>query len=366
MAQFIQGLELSRLYFLEAVQPILSAQFGELRYDAALIGSGSEVLGFDTERSTDHHWGCRVMLFLSDADHERCADALDQALRRELPRRFRGYPTSMTPDAAEPWVLHFDEHKIDGDVAHFVQLHTLSGFLRASLEWDGVAPLDAADWLTFPQQWLRVITAGGVWHSGLGDVERARRQLAYYPRDIWLYLLAAGWARVGQEEAFVGRCGEVGDELGSQVIAARLARDLMLLCFLMEKVYAPYPKWYGTAFSRLRCAPKLTPIFHRALTAHDWRRREAHLCWAYEIIAGMHNDLGITAPLPTEVSLYHGRPFKVIHGDRFSNALIEAITDPEVKQIAAKTLIGSIDQYSDSTDFRDNLREREKLKALYR
>ena len=67
MAQFIQGLELSLLYYLEAVQPILAAQFPNLRYDAALIGSGSEVLGFDTSRSTDHHWGCRVLLFLNDA-----------------------------------------------------------------------------------------------------------------------------------------------------------------------------------------------------------------------------------------------------------------------------------------------------------
>ncbi len=37
MAQFIQGLELSRLYYLEAVKPILDAHFPDLRYDAALI-----------------------------------------------------------------------------------------------------------------------------------------------------------------------------------------------------------------------------------------------------------------------------------------------------------------------------------------
>jgi len=32
---------------------------------AGIIGSGSEVLGFDDEMSSDHHWGPRTMLFLS-------------------------------------------------------------------------------------------------------------------------------------------------------------------------------------------------------------------------------------------------------------------------------------------------------------
>lgn len=366
MAQFIQGLELSRLYYLEAVKPILDAHFPDLRYDAALIGSGSEVLGFDTARSTDHHWGCRVMLFLSEADHTRCAPEMDAALRRELPHRFRGYPTSMTPDAGEPWVLHFDESRTAGEVAHFNTIRTVGDFVQEALEWDGVTPLEVTDWLTFPQQNLRVLTAGGVWYSGLGAVERVRQQLAYFPHDVWLYLLAAGWARIGQEEAFVGRGGEVGDELGSRVITARLIRDLMFLCFLMEKVYAPYPKWYGTGFARLTCASTLTPIFHRALSAQHWQQREAHLCHAYETIAKLHNALGLTDPLPTDVTRYHGRPFNVIHGDRFADALIKVITDPEVKHIAQQPLIGSIDQFSDNTDFRANLRKREALKALYR
>jgi hypothetical protein len=57
-----------------------------------------------------------------------------------------------------------------------------------------------------------------------------------------------------QEEPFVARTGDVGDELGSQVIAGRLVRALMQLCFLMERRYAPYSKWFGTGFSRLSIA----------------------------------------------------------------------------------------------------------------
>ena len=122
-------------------------------------------------------------------------------------------------------------------------------------------------------------------------------------------MLAAQWQRISQEEAFVGRCGEVGDELGSAVVAARLVREIMRLCFLMERQYAPYSKWLGTAFSRLACGPALVPILRAVLRAATWQERERPLGVAYETIARMHNALGITAPLDPRTGHYHGRPF---------------------------------------------------------
>ncbi len=62
---FVPGLVLAEGFFQEEVRPILEANFPNLKYSAALIGHGSEVLELDTEMSADHHWGPRVMLFLS-------------------------------------------------------------------------------------------------------------------------------------------------------------------------------------------------------------------------------------------------------------------------------------------------------------
>ena len=56
MPQFIPGLELSRRFYIEAVRPILDKYFPSLPHAAALLGYGSEVLGFDDEVSTDHNW----------------------------------------------------------------------------------------------------------------------------------------------------------------------------------------------------------------------------------------------------------------------------------------------------------------------
>jgi len=370
MPEFIPGLELSRLFYLEAVKPILDAQFPDLRYDAALIGYGSEVLGFDTPLSRDHSWGPRLRLFLRGDDLSRYGDLIDQALRRGLPYSFRGYPTSFVPIPGES--SRALEARSEGEVEHFVGLSTVGELLRHELAYegdgsDGFAQRSPtpADWLTFPQQKLRVLTAGAVFHSGLGELDAVRQRLSYYPRDVWLYLLACQWMRISQEEPFVGRTGDVGDELGSRVIAARLIRDVMMLCFLVERVYAPYPKWFGTGFSRLKCASTLTPLFQEALSAEGWREREKPLSEAYQTVAEMHNALTITGPVPATVSLFHERPYRVIHGEKFAEAIRERIEDAEVRRIADKTWIGSIDQFSDSTDLREATQLRSVLKQLY-
>jgi hypothetical protein len=64
-----------------------------LVYSSALIGWGSEVLGYDDRTSTDHNWGPRFFLFLSKSDRRERPVAISQALRVHLPATFRGYPT---------------------------------------------------------------------------------------------------------------------------------------------------------------------------------------------------------------------------------------------------------------------------------
>jgi hypothetical protein len=191
-----------------------------------------------------------------------------------------------------------------------------------------------------------------------------RAKLHYYPRDVWLYLLAAQWRRISQEAPFMGRCGQAGDELGSRLVAGRLVRDLMGLCFLIERQYAPYIKWFGTAFAQLDCADQLRPVFMRILNADSWQEREKHLTSAYEFVAEMHNSLGITVPLPACVLPFHDRPFLVIHGDRFANAIHAQIADERVKALPPH--LGSVDQFVDSTDVLDSPRRLSKLELMYR
>jgi hypothetical protein len=336
---FIPGLELSGLFYQEIIKPILDEHFDSLQYSAALIGAGSEVLGFDTAMSCDHDWGPRLKLFLNERDFSDNAKAIEETLQRYLPNRFRGFPVQWT---------------IDGPAKnHCVELLTIRDFFLQYLNFDIRSKIEPADWLTFPEQKLRSVISGAIYWDAVG-LQASREHFRYYPQEIWLYLLAAGWKRIGQEEHLMGRAGVAGDEVGSALIAARLVRDLMRLCFLMEKEYAPYAKWFGTAFAQLESAEELTPLLRQVLLASTWSERQKHLVPAYEIVAARHNALSITEMLNIKTAYFYERPFLVIDGERFANALRAKIVDPAVKRIADRWLIGSIDQFSDSTDLHND------------
>jgi hypothetical protein len=88
---------------------------------------------------------------------------------------------------------------------------------------------------------------------------------------------------------------------------------------------------------------------------------------AYELVAGLHNELEITEPVDPQVRYYHGgRPFQVIHGERFAETLLATIEDPEVRAIVQRAgPIGSADQVSDNVDVVSNPERVAKLRALY-
>jgi hypothetical protein len=357
---FIKGLELSRLFYEEAVEPLLTENFPEIPHSAALLGPGSDVLGFDTPQSTDHDWGPRLKLFLSEADHEVHRDEIDRVLQDKLPREIHGYPTGFGRHEDDTAVMAAAQN---GPMHHGVSILTVRGFFTRYLNYDPDGELGAVDWLTFPEQRLRSLVAGGVFHDGLHQLEPIRARLSYYPHDVWLYLLAVQWRRLSQEEHLMGRCGQVGDDLGSRLVAAHLVRDLMRLCFLMERQYAPYTKWFGTAFAQLNCAETLTPILSQVLRADTWQSREKHLSAAYEFVAAKHNSLGITEPLSARVSRFHDRPFLVINADRFADRIRGAMTSEEVRTLPEN--VGGIDQFVDSTDILAYPERIDLLRSVY-
>jgi hypothetical protein len=338
---FVPGLELSRRFYEEAVRPVMRARFGDLPHTAARVGAGSEVLGFDTARSADHEWGPRLQVFLRPRDVGLdLAGVLSGVLSDELPKTFYGYPTNFAPT---------DNERVrsmaltDGPVFHRVDVTSLDAWFAGNLGFDPRGEVTTFDWLATPTQTLAEVTAGAVFHDGLGELAPARARLAWYPDEVWRYVLACQWGRLSQEEAFVGRCGEVGDELGSAVVAARQVRDLMRLSLLMHRRYPPYGKWLGSAFARLGCAS--TPALTAALAATTWHDRENHLATAYSAVARLHNELGLTEPLDVRTRPYHDRPYQVLHAERFAEALVAGLTE-----LRALPLTGAVDQFADSTD----------------
>ncbi|GGD58603.1 DUF4037 domain-containing protein [Paenibacillus nasutitermitis] len=331
MSDNISGVQLSQWFYEYYIVPRLSSIMPTLSYAAALVGPGSEVLGFDTPMSRDHDWGPRVLIFVHEADISQ-REAIFAALHKAAPATFNGFP------------LNVDQTIVATVPAYFGRRLGLS----PSRLLEG---LDLLDWLTIPAQRLAELTGGIVYRDDFGELTVVREHLSFYPQDVWLFLMASVWNRIGQEEHLMPRAGFVGDELGAALIASRLIRDVMSLCFLIERSYAPYPKWFGTAFRQLACADELMPYLEAAQNAKEWRGREQALSTTYQIVAQMHNELQLTEPIEVRVNHFFDRPFSVIGGNRFADALVSKIEDSSLRKLAAFNF-GGIDQISDNTDFR--------------
>ncbi|GGG06904.1 hypothetical protein [Paenibacillus aceti] len=117
----------------------------------------------------------------------------------------------------------------------------------------------------------------------------------------------------------------------------------------------------------------MLPILRGVQLAETWREREEALCKAYELIARRHNRLGTSEKLSEQVSFFYDRPFKVIKGQDFAQAIASSITDKAIRKLCEKRLIGGIDVITDNTDFRlinqwykdDGSSERNIIRSLY-
>ncbi|HUS61962.1 MAG TPA: DUF4037 domain-containing protein [Acidimicrobiales bacterium] len=327
----LSGIELSRGFFDDVVRPLADAAVGADHYAAALIGPGSEVLGYDDETSADHDWGPRVQLFIS-SDEEW--DAM-QPVREALPETYAGHSLGFGgAHGGAPWI-------------HALDVVSVGGMGHAWIGFDPLEPVDLVDWLSAPSNGLLMLTAGAVFHDGTGDLTAARHRIAWYPDDLWRWLLGCQWRRIGQEQAFVARTAELGDDLGSQMIASRLVRDCIRLAFLIDRRHAPYSKWLGRAFAELPSSRTAAPAVARAQLASDPRDRQAALCDAYEALGLATLGTGLVADIDPARRPFHEREIVVGPADDFANALLAGVQDERLRRLRPH---GAIDQVMDSTD----------------
>ena len=315
----MKGIAICEKFYNEVVKDMIMPIFPE--HGAALLGGGSEVLGFDDMMSRDHNWYPRCIIFMDGAE----ASLIEKAKKYfhdNLQSKFEGFETRLDIYCAKDY---FEDH----------------------LGFD-VYKINDIDWLTIPTQLLCELTKGAVFKES-ETLTQLRGKLKFYPHDIQLYILASQWERIGQEMAFMGRCGDSGDNIGSALLCSRLFTYIMRLCFLYEKQYAPYWKWFGRAFSKLKCAKKMEPLIEAGLKADNWKDREKYLSQAYIMLGKIHNESGLTPAIPPEVVPYYTRPFMVAKVSEYQEALLSAINDKNIRALPKG--IGAVDQISDQTDF---------------
>ena len=343
----VRGAELARRFFADVVEPLLSQALPGLGYAAARLGSGSDVLGLDDQMSRDHDWGCRLTL-LVDEDARDQVPRISQMLDEELPERFAELPVRFPVT----W---------DSSVSHKVEVATVADFAASRLGVDPVRGLSVLDWLSVTGQSVLEVTAGPVFTDRTRTLAGVRTLLAWYPPDVERYVLAAGWQRLCQSLPMVGRTAGAGDELGSRLLSARLAEDLLWLAFALSRRWAPYAKWRGTVFRSLPVAARLGPLLDAA-AAPGWRERENALATACEVLLGIQREQGQPAS-GSAVIPFFDRPYRTLN-QAVPQTLLAGITDPDVARLPP--MVGSIEQWVDCTDVLSSPGRRAALQTAYR
>jgi hypothetical protein len=340
------GAELARRFHRDEVAPPLRRHYPRLRYAAARLGSGSDVLGRDDVTSRDHDWGCRLTVLVDGAD-AAVVPQVHELLERELPERYGDHPTRF----ATTW---------DPRVTHRVEVATVTDFVRSRLGVDPLSGMSAYDWLIVTGQSVLEVTAGPVFIDGTAELGAVRRRLTWYPPDLERYVLAAAWQRLAQRMPLVGRTAMRGQELQSRLLCAGLVGDLIRIAFLVSRRWAPYDKWLEAVFRTLPVAGELADL-EPAATAEDWRVREAGLAAAVEVLLRAQRELGLPTPV-TAAAPFWDRPYRTVD-DAVSRALLAEITDPVLTGLPR---VGSIEQWVDSVDVLTDVRLRAAAAGVYR
>jgi hypothetical protein len=344
----LRGAELARRFFVDVVEPLLSQALPGLGYAAARLGSGSDVLGLDDEMSRDHDWGCRLTL-LVDEDARDQVPRISRMLEQGLPERFGELPVRFPTT----W---------DSSVSHKVEVATVADFAASRLGVDPTGGLSVLDWLSVTGQSVLEVTAGPVFTDRTRMLAAVRALLAWYPPDIERYVLAAGWQRLCQLLPLAGRTVEAGDELGSRLVSAGLAADLLWLAFALSRRWAPYAKWRGTVFRSLPVAARLGPLLDAAAAAPGWRERENALATACELLLDIQRDQGQPAPESAVIPFWHRR-YRTVD-PAVPQGLLAGITDPDVARLPP--MVGSIEQWVNCTDILSSPGRRRALQTAYR
>ena len=322
------GIELARGYYQNVVAPLLGARWPRLPHAAARLGSGSDVLGLDDETSRDHDWGLRLTL-LVEGDQ---VDEVSSYLEKQLPDTYEGLPTRF----ATTW---------DPKIGQRVQVATAEAFVASRLGLDAAGRLTSVDWLCLTGQALLEVTAGEVFTDNLGTLTHLRQKLTWYPDDVWHYVVAADWIRVGEDLPLLGRTGHRGDDLGSRIICGRIVNTAMHLAFLLARRWPPYPKWTGTMFNRLPIAGELRPALSAALAAESWTQRQEALTLALAVLHRAQRAAGLPTSEGNPTEPFFDRPFLSVRAI-VSELLLKAVTDPVVRALPAG--LGSVEQWVDN------------------
>lgn len=196
----------------------------------ALVGVGSECLGFDDEISEDHDFSSRCQLFLDDSDYNIYRQDLEATLN----------------------IFCKDLETMISDLNNInVEIMSIASFYKYyTLFEDG--PKTESEFRKVPMDLLCVATNGRVFLDNLGKFSATRnRLLNFYPEDIRLKKIAFQLNKMAQSGQYnYSRMIERRDTVAANIAQGEFIKHYLEFVHLLNKKYMPFYKWsYKSACS---------------------------------------------------------------------------------------------------------------------
>jgi hypothetical protein len=170
--KMITDLEMARSYFTEWGLPFIKQHFPSISERvAAGIWRGSQSLGADDALSSDHGWGAAFTLLLTEQDFQETAERLDQALQKNAPAEWKGFPTQTDYEITVTSIDRFFQDWVGFSIPPADSSLLLEGFhFRFGTR----------------ETELYMIRHGHVFYDPLGEFTTRRDLFLKYPNDIRL------------------------------------------------------------------------------------------------------------------------------------------------------------------------------------
>ena len=196
----------------------------------ALVGVGSECLGFDDEISEDHDFSSRCQLFLDDSDYKTYKSDLESSLK----------------------IFCKDLESLTSNLKDVnVEIMPISNFYKYYTLFEN-GPKTESEYRKVPMDLLCVATNGKVFLDNLGKFSEIRnRLLNFYPEDIRLKKIAFQLNKMAQSGQYnYSRMIKRGDTVAANIAQGEFVKHYLEFVHLLNKKYMPFYKWsYRSACS---------------------------------------------------------------------------------------------------------------------
>ena len=307
----MKGLEIAEKYYREYGAEMMHTQFPELEEIVAvgLTGSGSECYGYDDDTSRDHDFEPGFILFLPPEEvvDRKTAFRMERAYAK-LPDEFLGLTRNK-------------------DVSYDTGRHGVirtADFFRAKVG-DPEGELSLEQWMNIPEHYLLEATNGKIFRDDVGTVTDIRARLAYFPEDVRLKKLAGALMIAEQASNYnYERQLSRGDTAAAQLAMYEYVKNVLSVCFLLEKKYKPYYKWVFRALNDL-------PTF--AVLREDLEYLISSGNGVADAVEKRSKIRTINARLGEEIRRQALSDYEGLHLDSFAYCVNGKIKDPSVRNL---------------------------------